>query len=300
MKSANLLHKAMYNFNPNRPFAILLLIMAMASFQLGASFATDLIKDVGPYAATGLRQGFSALFMFFFARLWRFDFTGVKLWPLLIYGLALGLMNLAFYVAIARIPLGVVVAIEFTGPLFIGLISSRRPLDFVWIAFGAIGLFILLPLSEFSKDLDKIGVLCAILAAIGWGAYIYAGHSLGKSVEGLSAVAIGILISSAITVPLGFIDAGPKMFAPEILWFGIGLALLSSAIPYSIEMMALKKLSRQNFSLLMSLEPAFASLAGAFLLKQILNPFQIFAIALIVAASIGSTIWGEQKTLIID
>ena len=231
----------MNNFSPNRPIALLLLIMAMASFQLGASFATGLINDIGPFAATGLRQGFSAVFMFFIAQMWRFDWQGIKLRPLIIYGFALGLMNLAFYIAIVRIPWGVVVAIEFTGPLFIGLISSRRPLDFLWITFASIGLFILLPFNEFSKDLDKIGVLCAVLAAIGWGIYIYAGHHLGKSAEGLGAVAIGIFISSLVTVPWGIIDAGTKLLSLNVLFFGAALALLSSAIPYSIEMIGTKK-----------------------------------------------------------
>lgn len=279
----------MQNYSPNRPIAILLLIGAMASFQIGASFATHLMQEIGPYAATALRQGFSALFMFFIARLWRFDWTGVKPIPLIMYGFALGLMNLAFYVAIMRVPLGVVVAIEFTGPLFVGLISSRRLLDYLWIGLAVIGLAILLPFNQFSKDLDKIGILCAILAAIGWAGYIYWGHHLGKNIEGLNAVAIGIIISSFVTVPWGVIDAGAKLISPNIILFGIILALLSSAIPYSIEMMALKKLSRQNFSLLMSLEPAFAALAGALILGQILNPLQMLAVGLIVSASIGST-----------
>lgn len=294
-KSANNLPCLMHNYSPNRPVAILLLIGAMASFQIGASFATTLMQEIGPFAATALRQGFSALFLFFIARLWKFDWTGVKLVPLIMYGLALGLMNLAFYVAITRVPLGIVVAIEFTGPLFVGLISSRRPIDFLWIAFAALGLLILLPFNQFSKDLDKIGIACAVLAAIGWAAYIYWGHHLGKNIEGLSAVAIGILISSMVTVPWGIIDAGEKLLSPNILMFGIILALLSSAIPYSIEMMALKKLTRQNFSLLMSLEPAFAALAGAILLNQILNPLQMIAVSLIVLASIGSTIFNQTE-----
>jgi len=278
--------------------AMLLLLAAMASFQLGASLATDLMKSSNPFVATAMRQGFSALFLFFFVRLWKFDWRGVKLRALAIYGLSLTLMNLTFYMAIERIPLGIAVAIEFIGPLFVGIVSSRKPLDFLWILVAASGLILLLPISGFSAHLDVSGVLYAVLAAIGWAIYILSGHHLGKKFDGLNAVAIGMVISAVITISLGVWQSeGVKLSLAEFIGYGAVLGLLSSAIPYSMEMLALKKLPRRNFSLLMSLEPVLAALVGAFLLAQTLGLAQKAAIALIIMASIGSSYYSEDKAV---
>lgn len=275
---------------------MLLLLAAMASFQLGASLATNLMNHSNPFVATALRQGFSALFLIIWVRLWRFDWRGVKLGPLVIYGLSLSLMNLTFYMAIARIPLGIAVAIEFIGPLFVGIISSRKPLDFLWILVATLGLALLLPITQFSSNLDVKGILFAILAAIGWALYIISGHHLGKNIAGLNAVAIGMAISAFITIPLGVWQSGEMtLSAIEFLGYGAVLGLLSSAIPYSIEMFALKKLQRRSFSLLMSLEPALAALVGAFLLSQVLGLPQKVAIGLIILASVGSSYYSEGK-----
>lgn len=283
---------------PAKFLPMLLLLAAMASFQLGASLATDLMKHSNPFVATGLRQGFSALFLFFFVRLWRFDWRGVKLGALVIYGLSLTLMNLAFYMAIARIPLGIAVAIEFIGPLFVGIISSRRPLDFLWILVAALGLLLLLPITNFSAHLDPAGIFYALLAAIGWAIYILSGHHLGKNFEGLNAVAIGMCISALVTIPLGVWQSG-ELTLPmtQFILYGAILGLLSSAIPYSIEMFALKRLPRRSFSLLMSLEPALAALVGALLLSQTLGLPQKLAIGLIILASIGSSYYSEDKAV---
>lgn len=271
----------------------------MVSFQLGAGFATKLMQETGPYAATALRQGFSALFMFFFAKLWKFDFKGISFKALLLYGFSLALMNLCFYIAIDRIPLGVAVAIEFTGPLLVGLISSRKPIDFLWIILAAIGLYLLMPISNFSAHLDPFGVFMAFMAAIGWALYILSGHHLGKKFDGLSAVAIGISISCIFTIPAAIaIDGSLNIFTPKFLFWGLLLGLMSNAIPYSIEMMALKKLSRQSFSLLMSLEPAFAAIAGAILLMQKLDFVQIIAICFVMIASFGSAYFQRQEKTI--
>ena len=287
------------NTPKTNPFiGILLLILSMMFFQGGAGFATFLMKETGPYGATALRQVFSLVSMIFIARMWKIDFSKIDLKKFLAYGISLGLMNLTFYIAIERIPLGVAVAIEFSGPLFVSLISSRKPLDFVWVLLACVGLYFLMPISQFGAHLDKFGVLCAVLAAIGWAGYIIAGHRLGKDYDGLTAVALGIFVSSLFTVPIGIVNAGAVLFEPKILLFGLALGLLTNAIPYSIEMMALKQLSRQSFSLLMSLEPAFAALAGAIILSQNLGLIQIIAIALIIFATIGSTLSHKDKPVV--
>ena len=277
---------------------VLILMSSMLFFQVGGSFATMLMKDIGPFGATALRQFFSAIALVIIARLWKVDFKKIKIVKIIPYGLFLGLMNLTFYIAIDRIPLGIAVAIEFAGPLLVGIISSRRATDFVWVAFACIGLYFLMPFSMFTGEkLDTIGVIAAVVSAIGWGGYIITGHKISHEIDGNTAVAIGIIVASFVTVPLGIFDTGVKLFEPSILLFGLALGLLTNAIPYAIEMMALKRLSRQTFSLTLALEPAFGAIAGMFLLHQKLEIFQALGIGLIIVATIGSTLSMKKEAM---
>lgn len=259
----------------------------MVSFQVGASVAKQLMPAIGAPATTGLRLGLSALMLVVMQRPWRTPPRREHLPVLLAYGLSMGTMNFVFYEAIKRIPLGIAVGLEFTGPLTVALLASRRRLDFVWLVLAVVGVGLLLPLSDTSGPLDHAGVAYALAAGVCWALYIVFGQRAGKAV-GASAATWGVLIGACEIVPIGLADAGPAMVAPSILPLGIGVALMSSALPYSLEMMALRQLTAKAYGTLMSLEPALAALAGLLLLGEHLSPTQWLGIGAVMAASIGT------------
>ena len=262
-------------------------VVAMLSFQLGATFAKQLIPVVGAPGTTALRLGLSALIVIVLQRPWR-TVPPRAAWPIVLaYGISLGVMNSVFYVALGRIPLGIAVAIEFTGPLAVAVYSSHRRLDYVWVALAAIGLLMLLPLSRTQAALDRLGVACALAAGVGWALYIIFGQKAGRAV-GASASTWGLMIAALATVPIGIVGAGTQLVAPTSLPLGFGIAIFSSALPYTLEMVALRRLSTKAFGTLMSFEPAIAAVAGALLLREHLTVVQYLAIAAIVAASIGA------------
>lgn len=277
--------------NKDSPIAILVLCIAIISFQSGSAFATGVFKEIGPIATVALRQGFSAILLLIFAKIWTFDFKNFDIKTLTAYGLSLGAMNLFFYLSIERIPLGIAVAIEFSGPLLVSVFSSRRKTDFIWILFAAIGIYMLLPVHEFAQKIDTLGLLFAIIAAFAWGAYIVFGHKIGKTMNELNAVSLGMAISALISIPLAlFFTKSNNISLFNWFYFGIVLCLLSGAVPYAMEMFAMRRMKRLSISLLMSLDPAFAVLSGFFFLGQKLNSLQIFAIILIIIASLGSSL----------
>jgi inner membrane transporter RhtA len=280
-------------FNP-RVLAIGALLVSIFSVQIGASLSKHLFPVVGAEGATALRQGLAAIMLFFVYRIWRTDFSRVNWKVLTMYGATLGIMNLTFYMSIARIPLGIAVALEFIGPLAVALWSSRKPIDFVWIGCVVLGLYWLLPLNEASGHLDPLGVIFALIAGVFWGIYILIGQKAGSAMHGGTAVALGMAVSSLITVPVGFAHAGFTLLSPAIIPFGIGVALLSAAIPFSLEMMALSRLPAKTFSLMMSLEPAVGALSGFIFLSEHLNLTQILAVGLIVVAAGGSSLTAKS------
>lgn len=271
--------------------SLLSLLVAMASVQIGAAFAKHLFSDIGPMATVALRQGFAALILLAVFRPWRQGLwpTGRRWQTLALYGGVLGVMNLVFYASIARIPLGIAVAIEFIGPLAVALMGSRQKLDFLWIVLAVAGLWLLLPQGN-AAHLDPLGVVLALIAGVCWGAYILLGQKVGSQMPGGVAVSLGIVISCILTVPVGLSTATPALFTGPILLMGLGVALLSGAIPFTIEMFALKKIPAKTFGILMSLEPAVAALSGLVLLHEFLNGRQWLAIGLIIAASAGATL----------
>jgi inner membrane transporter RhtA len=196
-------------------------------------------------------------------------------------------MNLSFYMAIARIPLAVAIAIEFTGPLVLAIVSSRRALDFVWIGFAVLGLGLLLPLDGRASGLDLLGVAYALGAGVCWALYIITGKRAGN-VHGGQATSLGLLVATLVVLPVGFGQAATALLNPA--WLGVGLAvgILSSAVPYSLEMVALKRLRQETFGILLSLEPAVGAVAAWIILGERLTPLQSLAIACIVVASVGS------------
>jgi inner membrane transporter RhtA len=269
--------------------AIGALLISMASYQCGAAVAEQLFPHVGAQGATAFRLGLSALILLAIRRPWRTvqrDADWRALWG---YGLSMGAMNLVFYMALRTIPLGIAVALEFTGPLAIALFSSRRALDFAWIALAVIGLLLLLPLRGQAHALDPVGVLYALAAGVGWALYILFGQKAGAT-HGGDAVTLGIAIGALVAVPAGIAHAGATLFMPAWLPFGLGVAILSSILPYSLEMVAMTRLPARTFSVLLSLEPAIAALAGVVFLGQKLDALQWLAITAIIAASAGAAI----------
>jgi len=267
--------------------AVSALLISMVSYQCGASLAKHLFPQVGAQGATAYRLGLSALILLLWRRPWRRSGSARDWRVLWGYGLSMGAMNLVFYMSLRTIPLGIAVALEFTGPLALALFGSRRPLDFVWIALVVGGLVLLLPLRSQAQALDPVGVIYALAAGVGWALYIVLGKKVGAS-HGGDAVTLGISIGALLVMPFGVAHAGTALLSPALLPYALGVALLSSALPYSLEMVALTRLPARTFSTLLSLEPAIAALAGAALLGQQLSPMQWAAIVAIIVAAAGT------------
>jgi inner membrane transporter RhtA len=278
------------------PLAIGALLIAMASYQCGAAIAKHLFAEVGAQGATAFRLGLGALMMLLVRRPWRRLRRGANWGALWGYGLSMGAMNLVFYMALRTIPLGIAVALEFTGPLAIALFASRQLLDFVWIALALIGLYLLLPLHGQTHALDPIGVLYALAAGLGWALYILFGQKAGAAFGG-DAVALGIAIGALLAVPVGLAHAGAALFSTALLPFALGVAILSSVLPYSLEMIAMTRMHARSFSVLLSLEPAIAALAGMSFLGERLGAVQWLAIAFIIAASAGAASGARQPAV---
>jgi inner membrane transporter RhtA len=261
-----------------------MLVLAMASIPGGAAVAKRVFPVVGAEGVTALRIGIAAALLLI---IWRPNLSVLKQPVVLAYGVSLGIMNLVFYQAIARIPLGVAVALEFSGPLAVAMAASRKPMDFVWVALAIGGIGLLLPVGTRVDALDPVGVALALAAGGCWAAYILFGKRAGGQL-GPKAVSVGMLVAALIAVPVGVAKAGTGLLAPDILMAGAAVALLSSLFPYSLEMVALTRLPTRVFGVMMSLEPAFAALSGLILLHEALTARQWTAIACIMAASIGS------------
>jgi inner membrane transporter RhtA len=266
--------------------------VAMVSFQVGATFAKQLIPSLGSPGTTALRLGLSALLLLVLQRPWR-SVPARSAWPMLLaYGVSLGVMNSVFYLALRTIPLGIAVAIEFVGPLAVAVYASRRRVDYLWVALAIVGLSLLLPITPSSTALDPMGVLYALAAGVGWALYIVFGQKAGQ-VQGASASTWGLFIAAIVTVPVGFADAGTRLLDPAVLPFGLGVAIFSSALPYTLEMIALRRLSAKTFGTLMSFEPAIAAIAGVVILHERLTLTQWLAITAIISASVGA-VAGER------
>lgn len=273
---------------------MLAILGAVTALGLGTSWAKhSLFPVVGAQGTTAVRVGFSALLLLLFWRPWRWALSGADARTVALYGAALGAMNLCFYMSLRTIPFGLAVAIEFAGPLAVALFSSRRPLDFLWVLLAAAGLALLLPLGHDVSTLDPAGVLFALAAAVFWATYIISGKRASHLHAGHS-VSLGLFVAALVVVPVGVAHAGGALLSPVILATGLGVALISSAIPISLEMVALKRLSPQAFGIMASMEPAVAALLALALLGEYLSAIQWLAIALIVAASVGSSVTAQR------
>lgn len=276
---------------------ILVILIAMVSIQSGASLAKSLFPLVGAPGVTALRLALGTLILVIIFKPWRLRFTAEHRLPLLLYGLALGAMNYLFYLSIQRIPLGIAVALEFTGPLAVALFGSRRPLDFVWVILAVLGLWFLLPLGQDVAQVDLTGALLALGAGACWAVYILTGQRAGEE-HGPATVAMGSLIAAVVFVPLGMLQATDTLFQWSLLPLGLAIAVLSTALPYSLEMIALTRMPTRTFGTLMSMEPALAALSGMIFLGETLTFTQTLALGAIILASMGSTLTMRRESKI--
>jgi inner membrane transporter RhtA len=270
------------------PAAVLLLLIAMVSIQAGASLAKTLFASVGAPGAVALRTALATLMLVIALKPWRAQIRAGSWRPLAVYGVSLGFMNFLYYMALRTLPLGVTVALEFTGPLAVALLSSRRPVDFLWVVLAAAGLLSLLPPGRAGTGIDPTGVLFALGAGACWALYIVFGQRAGAD-HGARAAALGSVIASLIVVPIGIAAADSALLSPVALRYGLAIAVLSTALPYTLEMIVLTRLPARTFGILMSIEPVFGALFGWVMLKEHLAFLQAAAIGMIILASVGAT-----------
>lgn len=280
-----------------RSWPVLLIFISMISVQGSASIAKYLFPVLGPEGMTAWRLTFSSVMLAMIFKPWRKAITKQALRYIILYGLAMGCMNLSFYNAISRIPLGIAVAIELTGPIMVAMFSGRRLADFIWLGIAVVGLGMLLPIHQASSELDPIGIVMALTAGACWACYILFGRKAG-AIHGSSSVALGAIIASILLFPIGVWQSGSAMFSISLIPLIFLVSLLASAIPYGLDMVALPRLPAQTFSTLMSLSPVFAAFSGLIVLHEQLTHYQWLAIGLIILSSIGTVLSMSRPTKI--
>ncbi|MFL5913037.1 MAG: EamA family transporter [Gaiellaceae bacterium] len=272
-----------------------LVVLAIVSTQLGASIAVHLFDHIGPLGTVFLRVGFSALVL---VALFRPRIAGHPRDDLVlaaVFGLSLAFMNLFFYEAIDRIPLGIAVTIEFVGPLGVAVVGSRRPRDGLWVLLAAIGIVLLA--DGGSGSVDALGVVYALLAGVMWFTYILLSARTGRVFPSGKGLAIGMAVGALAVAPFGIAGAGSDLLDVRWIAAGAALALLSSAVPYSFELEALRRLPEHVFGILMSMEPAVAALVGFFVLGQDLRLRDVVAIGLVAGACAGASLSARRPAV---
>ncbi|WP_293742414.1 DMT family transporter [uncultured Pedobacter sp.] len=263
-------------------------LLSIISVQCGAAIAKGLFPQIGAAATASLRIGLSALILLLAFRPNPYQLNAKQWKYVILYGVCLGVMNMVFYMAIARIPIGLGVTLEFVGPLGVAILGSKKPVDFLWVVLAATGIILITPWT--GTGLNLTGVLLALLAGVFWAGYIILGGRISKMMKGGDAVAIGMLFATLVILPFGIYGGGLSTLNPKLIGLGAALALLSSAIPFTLEMKAFKQLPPRTFSILMSVEPAMASLAALVFLQEYLSLKECFAVAFVVIASVGSSL----------
>ncbi|WP_300401049.1 EamA family transporter [Nocardioides sp.] len=271
------------------PSPIVLVLIGIVSVQAGAGVAKSLFDEVSPTVIVWLRLVTSAAVLAAYARPRLHSRTANDWLVVLGFGASLGLMNLAIYQSFARIPLGIAVTIEFIGPLTLAVVGSRRARDLLWVGLAGLGVALL----GFERsDLDPVGVLWALIAGAMWASYILLSGATGRRWEGLDGLAMASVVAAGLLTPLlalsdTALDEG--LGSPHVLLLGAAVGLLSSVVPYSCELVALRRLRAATFGILMSLEPAAAALVGIVVLSEFLSPVQWVAVVCVIVASIGAT-----------
>lgn len=266
--------------------AVAMVLGGIVSVQCGSALVTTIFAELGPPGAVLLRTLFAALVLI---AIWRpphgsID-RGVGI-QIVLFGFVLALMNLSFYESLERLPLGIAVTFEFTGPLAVALVGSRNRADLLWALLAALGIILFAP--DIGNGLDPVGVAFAFAAAAMWGCYILLSARIGRGAAGISGLSVAMVIATVLLLPLGIGSGGTDLLEPELLATGFAVAMLSSAVPYVLELQALRRLPANVFGVLMSIEPAVAALIGMIALGQILAGRELLAIALVVIASAGA------------
>ncbi|HYI38073.1 MAG TPA: DMT family transporter [Thermoleophilaceae bacterium] len=278
--------------------APVLVLGGIATTQLGASLAQQIFDEVGPAGTTFLRVLFAAVILaVIWTPRWR-NHSWRELGLALAFGVSLAFMNLCFYESIDRIPQGVAVTIEFAGPLTVAVLGSRRALDLVWVTLAAAGIVLLA--NAGGAGIDTTGAALALLAGVFWGSYILLSARVGQAFPRMEGLALAMMLAAGILLPFGVAGGGADLLDPHVLAIGAGVAILSSAIPYSLELEALRRLPTGVFGVFMSLEPAVAALSGLVVLGQVLHVREWLAIGLVVAASAGAASFATRETVARD
>ena len=284
-----------YTFMKNKEInipPIYAVLLAIISVQCGAAIAKTLFPAIGAAGTASVRIGLSAIILLLAYRPNLKKITPQQ-WKIVIpYGLCLGAMNLVFYLAIERISIGLAVTLEFIGPLLVAIIGSKRLIDYCWVLLAGIGIALIAPWTN--DHIDSLGVLFALLAGGLWASYIVLGGKISKIMKDGDAVSTGMLFAALLILPFGFYENGLAHLTPKLFGMGIALAFLSSAIPFTLEMKALGQLPPRTFSILMSLEPAAASVCAFIFLQESLNFYEILAVICVVVASAGSTLTAKK------
>lgn len=267
-------------------------LLSMLSIQMGASLAKQLFPSLGIGGTATLRVGISAILLYLFFKPDFRKFSRRQWLAGLAYGACLGAMNLVFYFAIKRIPLGLGVTLEFIGPLALALLGSRKISDLLWVALAGLGIFLIAPLH--GNHIDLFGMFLAVLAGAFWAGYIVLGGKVSKIMEKGEAVTIGMAFATLFIMPFGFFSGDLLALNGHLLLLGTAVSLLTSAIPFTLDMGALKHLPAKTFSILMSLHPAFAALSGLLFLKEQLSLLQCLSIGCVITASIGATLFSKK------
>jgi inner membrane transporter RhtA len=273
-----------------------LVMLSIISVQLGAAIAKNLFASLGPSGTVFLRIAFAALVLLVLVRpkVGGHDRNAYVVAGL--FGLVLALMNLSFYQAIDRVPLGVAVTLEFVGPLGVAVAGSRRLLDVLWVVLAAAGILLLAPLGAFGgMGLDPVGVAFALLAGCLWASYILLSARTGSAFSGGMGLVIALCVGTVVVAPVGIAAAGSALLDPKLLLAGLGVAMLSSAIPYSLELEALRKIPARIFGVLMSLEPAMATLVGLVVLGERLGIRAVVAVVCVTVAAAGASLFGRKS-----
>lgn len=274
--------------------AIVLLFIAMISMQSSGALAKTLFDQFPVITISAMRLLLGSLILAVIFRIWQVNFKQVKWSSIISYGVALAGMNALFYLSIHRIPLGIAVAFEFIGPLSVALFHARQKFDFIWVGLAILGLVLLFPFDQAKQTLDPIGIAFALAAGACWALYIIAGQR-PSGVSGNHTVCLGMFVGMLCLMPIALFSGMPlKVFEPSNLIYFIALAILASALPFSLEMIALRNLSALSFGTLMSLEPAIAAFSGFIFLNEQLLWTQWLALATIIIASIGCTVTAQK------
>lgn len=270
--------------------APLLVVCSVSITQIGSALAKTLFVSLGTRGAVLVRVSFAAAMLLAMHRPSLAKTARPALRLAVLFGVIMGLMNWSFYSALARVPLGVAVTVEFMGPLGVALLHSRRPRDVLWVLLAAAGIALLAPIGAGGPD--PIGVALALLAGVCWGLYIIIGARVSRAFPGGTGLSLAMVVAAIMLIPGGAIDAAPIFRSPTLLLTGIAVAAFSSALPYTLEMEALRRMPSRVFGVLMSMEPAVAALAGFLILGEHLGPRALIAMVLISAASAGVTAEG--------